>query len=64
MPDWHNSFAERVGARKPGYYDYALGLKGVGLPSQAITDEYLKRLMTEGFADGGKVSYLQHMART
>lgn len=53
MPDWHKRFSEKFPGRKPGYYDYMLGLKGEGLPSQEITDDYLKFLMTEGFAAGG-----------
>jgi hypothetical protein len=53
MPDWHKRFSEKFPGRKPGYYDYTLGLKGEGLPSQEITDDYLKFLMTEGFAAGG-----------
>ena len=63
MPDWHKKFADVVGSRKPGYYDYTMGLINEGLPSQEITDAYLKYLMSEGFAGGGSVSYLQHLAR-
>jgi hypothetical protein len=43
------------GAEGPGYYDLALGLKNEGLPSQKITDEYIRHLIREGFKEGGAV---------
>jgi hypothetical protein len=43
------------GGEGPGYYDLALGLEGEGLPSQELTDEYIRHLIREGFKDGGKV---------
>jgi hypothetical protein len=55
MPDWHLQFSEKFPSRRPGYYDYTLGLEGVGLPGQTITDQYLNNLMSEGFAMGGLV---------
>jgi hypothetical protein len=56
LPDWHKRFQEVTGGtRKPGYYDLALGLKGEGLPSQLITEEFLTRLQKEGYAEGGMV---------
>jgi hypothetical protein len=56
LPDWHKRFKEVTGGtRKPGYYDLALGLKGEGLPSQLITEEFLTRLQKEGYAEGGIV---------
>jgi hypothetical protein len=56
LPDWHKRFQEVTGGtRKPGYYDLALGLKGEGLPSQLITEEFLTKLQKAGYADGGMV---------
>lgn len=43
------------GAEGPGYYDLALGLEGEGLPSQELTDEYIRHLIREGFKKGGAV---------
>jgi len=65
LPKWHEKFkaanperyppfkAEAQGG--PGYYDLALGVKGEGLPSQEITEEYLTHLQKHGFKDGGAV---------
>jgi hypothetical protein len=55
LPDWHKAFKKSAGGRKPGYYDLALGVKGQGLPSQELTDAYIRHLMTEGFKRGGAV---------
>lgn len=56
LPDWHAKFKKNNPERKgPGYYDLALGVKGEGLPSQELTDEYIRHLLREGFKDGGKV---------
>lgn len=44
--------------RKPGYYEWTMGEKGRGLPSQPITEEYLTYLQKQGFADGGAVGGL------
>jgi hypothetical protein len=56
LPDWHAKFKKDNPERKaPGYYDLALGIKGEGLPSQELTDEYIRHLLREGFKDGGKV---------
>ena len=56
LPDWHKRFQQLTGgSRKPGYYDLALGLKGEGLPSQAIDHNYLMHLSREGYAEGGMV---------
>lgn len=55
LPDWHKAFKKSAGGRKPGYYDLALGVKGQGLPSQELTDAYIRHLMTEGFKRGGPV---------
>jgi hypothetical protein len=41
--------------RKPGYYEWTMGERGQGLPSQLITDEYLTYLQKQGYAEGGKV---------
>ena len=47
----------------PGYYPLALGMEGKGLPSQEITDAWLKELMREGHAQGGEIrGGLAHMA--
>lgn len=65
LPEWHKKFKaanpERYPPFKtekqagPGYYDLALGVKGEGLPSQQITDEYIRHLIREGFKEGGAV---------
>jgi hypothetical protein len=65
LPDWHKKFKkdnpERYPPFKtekqagPGYYDLALGVKGEGLPSQELNDEYIRHLLREGFKDGGEV---------
>ena len=66
LPEWHKKFkaanperyppfkTEKQGG--PGYYDLALGVKGEGLPSQQITDEYIRHLIREGFKEGGAVN--------
>ena len=56
LPDWHARFKKNNPERKaPGYYDLALGVKGEGLPSQELNDEYIRHLLREGFKDGGSV---------
>jgi hypothetical protein len=57
LPDWHKRFKEKFPERKapPGYYDLSLGLKGEGLPSQELSDEYIRHLLREGFKEGGPV---------
>jgi hypothetical protein len=56
LPEWHKQFKKRNPNRKPGYYDLALGVKGEGLPSQDLNDEYIRHLLREGFKDGGGVN--------
>ena len=56
LPDWHARFKKNNPERKgPGYYDLALGVKGEGLPSQELNDEYIRHLLREGFKKGGSV---------
>jgi hypothetical protein len=56
LPDWHARFkANNPDRQGPGYYDLALGVKGEGLPSQDLTDEYIRHLIREGYAEGGEV---------
>lgn len=55
LPEWHKRFKAANPERKPGYYDLSLGVKGEGLPSQQITDEYIRHLIREGFKEGGAV---------
>jgi len=56
LPDWHAKFKKDNPERQaPGYYDLALGVKGEGLPSQELNDEYIRHLLREGFAEGGAV---------
>jgi hypothetical protein len=57
LPEWHKRFKEKFPERKapPGYYDLSLGLKGEGLPSQELSDEYIRHLLREGFKEGGPV---------
>lgn len=59
LPDWHERFKQLYPNRKapPGYYDLALGFKGEGLPSQKITEAYLKHLQKHGRAAGGPIGY-------
>jgi hypothetical protein len=45
--------------KKPGYYEWTMGLPGKGLPSQPITEEYLRHLQREGFKKGGSVKKMQ-----
>jgi hypothetical protein len=49
-------FAQRMQSergRKPGYYEWTMGERGRGLPSQAITEEYLSYLQKQGYSRGG-----------
>lgn len=62
LPEWHEAFKKANPTRKPGYYDLALGVKGKGLPSQALHEEYIRHLLREGFAEGGEVSQDQMLA--
>jgi hypothetical protein len=56
LPEWHEAFKKANPKRKkPGYYDLALGVKGQGLPSQALHEEYIRHLLREGYAEGGSV---------
>jgi hypothetical protein len=55
LPEWHKQFKKKNPNRKPSYYDLALGVKGEGLPSQELNDEYIRHLLREGFKDGGAV---------
>jgi len=49
--------------RKPGYYEWTMGEKGKGLPSQLITDEYLTYLQKQGYAEGGQVGGLSALEK-
>ena len=74
LPDWHAKFKADNPARYfphkshaqsgPGYYDLALGVKGEGLPSQALNDPYIRHLIREGYAEGGEVSQDEMLAHT
>jgi hypothetical protein len=56
LPDWHAKFKKDNPNRKPpSYFDLALGVKGEGLPSQDLNDEYIRHLLREGNKDGGVV---------
>jgi hypothetical protein len=56
LPDWHRAFKAANPDRKgPGYYDLALGVEGEGLPSQALTEKYIRHLIREGYSHGGDV---------
>jgi hypothetical protein len=52
------------GAEGPGYYDLALGLKDEGLPSQDLTDDYIRHLIREGFKAGGAVGGLSRVTKS
>jgi hypothetical protein len=56
LPDWHARFKANNPERQgPGYYDLALGVKGEGLPSQELNEDYIRHLIREGYAEGGEV---------
>tara|TARA_R110000772_G_scaffold176404_1_gene288077 strand:- start:69 stop:2063 length:1995 start_codon:yes stop_codon:yes gene_type:complete len=56
LPDFHRQFKKDNPDRtKPGYYDLTLGKKGEGIPSQNLTDDYIRHLLREGFNEGGEV---------
>jgi hypothetical protein len=56
LPEWHRKFKASNPDRKgPGYYDLALGVKGEGLPSQDLNDEFIRHLLREGYKAGGAV---------
>jgi hypothetical protein len=57
LPDWHSRFKANNPDRNPGYYDLSLGVKGEGLPSQDLNDEYIRHLIREGFSHGGAVEF-------
>ena len=52
------------GVEGPGYYDLALGLKGEGLPSQDLTDDYIRHLIREGYKAGGAVGGLSRVTKS
>jgi len=52
------------GGEGPGYYDLALGLKDEGLPSQELTDDYIRHLIREGFKAGGAVGGLSRATKS
>jgi SAM-dependent methyltransferase len=56
LPDFHRQFKkDNPDRKKPGYYDLTLGKKGEGIPSQNLTDDYIRHLLREGFNEGGEV---------
>jgi hypothetical protein len=63
LPDWHRNFRKVMAASVPprtvpaSYYDLSMGLKGQGLPSQNLTDDYIRHLIREGFSQGGLANY-------
>jgi hypothetical protein len=63
LPDWHRNFREVMAQKTPprkapaSHYDLASGLKGQGLPSQNLTDDYIRHLIREGFSQGGLANY-------
>jgi hypothetical protein len=51
-------YAQRLkdqGKARIGYYEWTLGEKGKGLPTQDINEEYLTYLQKQGMAEGGPV---------
>jgi hypothetical protein len=64
LPDWHRRFKEMNPERQgPGYYDLALGVKGEGLPSQELSDAYIRHLLREGFKAGGTVKKMKKRSK-
>jgi hypothetical protein len=52
-------YAQRLkdqGKARIGYYEWTLGEKGKGLPTQDINEEYLTYLQKQGMAEGGLAS--------
>jgi hypothetical protein len=57
LPDWHRRYKSLFPERKPGYYELTGGLPSEGLPSQNLTDDYIRHLIREGFSQGGLANY-------
>jgi hypothetical protein len=57
LPDWHRRYKSLFPERKPGYYELTSGLPSEGLPSQDLTDDYIRHLIREGFSQGGLANY-------
>jgi hypothetical protein len=63
LPDWHRNFRKVIAESVPprtapaNYYDLSMGLEGQGLPSQNLTDDYIRHLIREGFSQGGLANY-------
>lgn len=57
LPDWHRRYKSLFPERKPGYYEMTSGLPSEGLPSQNLTDDYIRHLIREGFSQGGLANY-------
>jgi hypothetical protein len=56
LPDWHQEY-RALKKKSPTAYARTYGIKGRGLPSQALTDEYIRHLIREGYAKGGLATY-------
>jgi hypothetical protein len=55
LPEYVARHKEVKGREPSGYFDWTTGLKGEGLPTQSITEEYLTGLQKIGKKDGGKI---------
>ena len=57
LRDWYKRFKQVKPNRDVGRLDLTLGLKGEGLPSQDLNDDYIRHLIREGFSHGGSVEF-------
>ena len=57
LRDWYKRFKQVKPNRNVGRLDLTLGLKGEGLPSQDLNDDYIRHLIREGFSHGGSVEF-------
>lgn len=54
LPDFWDKIMQSTG-KEPGYMHLTRGIKGEGLPSQQITEDWLTHLQNAGYAEGGSV---------
>lgn len=57
MPEFVRRHKEVKGRDPSSYFDWTMGIKGEGLPTQPITEEYLTYLQKKGKKEGGAVAH-------
>jgi hypothetical protein len=57
MPEFVKRHKEVKGRDPSSYFDWTMGIKGEGLPTQPITEEYLTYLQKKGKKEGGAVAH-------